>query len=393
MTDQIHHESVDETTGDRAHDARPGIDRRRMFLAGAGLAGAAVLTRAGTAAAADGDPVVLGAEGSGATPGANESTSTTEIHNSGTSTTGDNNALKATINDAGNNSHAVNAATVGDGAGVGGVNNAASADLGGTARAVEGTVTSPTNGSHAIYGTTNGAGHSVAGDTPAMVPDAPGSTTLVPNTNTTAATSGRHQGAGAGVGGESADGYGGEFVGGKAAARLIPSDGVADGPPADDMHLVGELFVDGVGDLYYNTADGANFTKLNGQGGVVMFGDPQRAFDSREEFPDPPNTNKGRFAAGETREIDLTEFTDLPSTATGAIINLTIDVVNAHGFATVFNGDTDDADRPNASTINWGPDSWTIANGIIVSVGVSGTVKIYALVECEAVVDVVGYVS
>lgn len=334
MTDHHPPASVAETTDRPGHDERSGLDRRRMFVAGAGLAGAAVLANAGTARADDPNDVTLDT--------VKDATTRTGVNNTGTN--------DGTPGTAGN-------------------------------EALYGEIRQSDNGSHAVLGVTNGTGHSVAGDTPAGT------------ANDAAAAWGRHGGAGAGVGGESADGYGGEFVGGKSSVRLIPSDGVAEGAPTDDMHLVGELYVDGVGDLYYNTADGANFTKLNGQGGVVMFPDPQRAFDSREEFPDPANSNKGRFAAGETRVIDLTEFTDLPTSATGAIINLTIDVVTAHGFATVFNGDTDDADRPNASTINWGPESWTIANGIIVSVSSTSTVKVYALVECEAIIDVVGYVS
>jgi hypothetical protein len=307
-----------ETLNDHAHgandqepiDERPGINRRRMFVVGAGLAGAAALAKASPAAAADDDPVLVGNPDNVTDDGA------TVVTNS--------------------NNTATDPGTEGQ-------------------EAITALLTGVDNGSTAIRGA--------------------------------------HDGAGAGVGGASADGYGAEFVGGKAAARLVPSAGVAVGAPADDMHLVGELFVDGNGDLYYNTADGANFTKLNGQGGVVMLPDAQRAYDSREEFPLPANTNKGRFDVRETREIDLGEFTDIPASATGAIINLTIDVVDTHGFATVFNGETADADRPNASAINWGPNTVTIANGIIVSVGSTNTIKVYTLEPCEVIIDVAGYVS
>ncbi len=331
MTEQIHDDAVEGTT-----EPPHTINRRRMFVAGAGLAGAAVLAKAASAEAADDDPVLVGNPDNTTDDGATVITNT--------------------------NNTATDPGTDGQ-------------------EALRAELTGADNGSHAVLGVTQGLGHSVAGDTPAGTP------------NAVAATWGRHGGAGAGVGGDSAEGYGGEFVGGKSSVRLIPSDGVATGAPQDDMHLVGELFVDGVGDLYYNTADGANFTKLNGQGGVVMLPDAQRAFDSREEFPQPPNTNKGRFTAGETREIDLGEFTDIPASATGAIINLTIDVVDAHGFATVFNGATADADRPLASSINWGPNTVTIANGIIVTVSDTNTIKVYALEECEVIIDVAGYVS
>lgn len=309
MTD-ILNDLTPDASGDQPAVSRPGINRRRMFAVGAGLAGAAALAKAAPAAAADDDPVLVGNPGNTTADGATVITNT--------------------------NNTATDQGTEGQ-------------------EAISASLTGEANGSAAIRGV--------------------------------------HAGAGTAVDGASASGYGGEFVGGKAAARLAPSAGAAVGPPEDALHLVGELFVDGAGDLFYNTADGANFTKLNGQGGVVMLPDAQRAFDSREEFPEPANADKVRFAADETREIDLGEFTDIPASATGAIINLTIDGVDAHGFATVFNGATADVDRPNASSINWGPSSVTIANGIIVSVSATNTVKVYALEACDVVIDVAGYVS
>lgn len=473
MTDQRNPDTAVETTEERG-----GINRRRMFLAGAGLAGAAVITKASTASAADGDNVVLGADASDG--GVNESSSTTEIVNSGTSSDRSNNAIKGTLSNADNNSHAVLGVTEGEGhaiagvvnnttddavaatwgrhfgpaaategqslaenqpiagpangvkgivemptngshavlgitnggghavagdtpadaagadgegnntvaatwgrhgglgAGIGGVNTATDVPLAGPARGVEGIVLDATNGSHAVYGEARGAGHSVAGDTPA---DAP---------NTVAATWGRHQGAGAGIGGISVGGYGGEFVGGKASARLIPSDDVAVGAPQDEMHLVGELFVDGAGDLYYNTADGANFTKLNG-GGTVMLWDSQRAYDSRAG--EAPAGQKGRHAAGEVREIDLTEFTDLPANASGAIINITVADTDALGYALVFNGDTPDSPTPVGSSINWVDAGEFVANGITVALSSTGTVKVYTEKATDVVIDVVAYIS
>lgn len=164
--------------------------------------------------------------------------------------------------------------------------------------------------------------------------------------------------------------------------RTVPDE--EEGP----LDAVGERYVDAGGDLSDNPADGANFTKLNGQGGVVMLPDAQRAFDSREEFADPPNTDKGRFAAGETRAIDLSEFTDLPADANGAVINLTVSGTGQPGYLTVFNGDTADDDRPNASSINWYAPGAVVANGIPVVIGTGGIVKVYALQETEVIVDV-----
>ncbi|MEP6296478.1 MAG: hypothetical protein ABJ382_04060, partial [Ilumatobacter sp.] len=246
-----------------------------------------------------------------------------------------------------------------------------------------------TNGSHAVFGETFGGGHSIAGDTPA---DAAG-----PNgdgRNTTAATWGRHGGIGAGIGGVSAEGYGGEFVGGKASARLIPSEGVATGAPTDDGHLRGELYVDGAGVLWYNTSDGNNWIPLS-QGGNVLWVDPARAYDSRANKPTPANSNKTKFAAGEIRSIDLTEFTDFPATATAALINLTVVNAEGRGYATLFNGATADADRPDTSNINWDTNTGTdvVANSATVRADLNGVIKVYTSMPTNIVIDIQGYIA
>jgi hypothetical protein len=67
------------------------------------------------------------------------------------------------------------------------------------------------------------------------------------------------------------------------------------------------------------------------------------------------------------------------------------------GHLTVFNGDTDDDDRPLASTINWYEPGTNIANGVIVPVGADGTIKVFAFTgaggdAADVVIDVVGAV-
>jgi hypothetical protein len=409
MTD--HHPSVRPVPGDDdSASASTATNRRRLLLAGAGLAGAAALVKTGTAAAADGDDVVVGGSFSGNTP----TTFTNTDTNDATPGNPGEEAIVAITQQAMNGSHTIRAVTNGTGhaiagdipasapntvaatwgrhgglgAGVGGVNVAPTAPLAGGANGVVGDITSAGNGSHAVLGRTNGAGHSVAGDTPADAQNGSG------GPNTTAATWGRHGGLGAGIGGVSAMGYGGEFVGGRAQVRLIQTaDPSMSGPPTDAGHLLGELYADPAGNLWFNRADGSNFTKLNNQGGITLFADPQRAYDSREEFASPANGNKGRHAAGSVREIDLAEFTDLPAGAAGAVINLTVADTDPLGFVTVFNGATADDARPNASSINYKDAGMFVANGITVAISPTATVKVYASAATEVVIDVVGYVS
>lgn len=395
----------DETISDEHQDGKESqarhVSRRRMFISGAGVAGAAVLAKATTASAADGDDVLVGGEYTA------ETRTQIDITSGPFPIAGAGNAIKGIISDPTNGSHAILGVTQGGGhaiagdvpagtgntvgatwgrhaglgAGAEGVNTATDVPLAGPAHGVKGTVADPTNGSHAVIGITNGAGHSVAGDTPAGTG------------NTTAATWGRHGGAGAGIGGVSADGYGGEFVGGRAQVRLIQAeDPSAVGPPTGNGHLLGELYADGAGNLWFNQGAGERFTRLNHQ--TVILPDPERAYDSRPgRFPN--NTNQGRFADGETREIDLTEFTALPAGASAAVINLTVAQTGASpgGWVTVFNGDTPDADRTVSSSINWYEENQIVANGLTVPVSSTGTVKVYANVATHVVIDVTGYLA
>ncbi len=385
-------------------EARAPINRRlALTLAGAGIAGAAVVASGNRASAADGDAVLVG----GTFTGATVTTLTNDTANAPIA--GPANAIKGVIPSATNGSHSILGTTAGDGHAIAGVNskldntraatwgrhlgagpgaegeNAAdNVPLAGTGNGVLGLITKPTNGSHAIKGVTAGAGHSIAGDTPANAQDGAG------GPNVQAATWGRHGGIGAGIGGVSAAGYGGEFIGGKAHLRLIQSSTAPAGPPTGAGHLLGELYVDGAGDLYLNRADGENFARLTNQ--TTLFTDPQRAFDSRPGNA-PANPNKGRFAKGETRLIDLTQFTDLPAGARGVLINLTVNEPTLSGFLTVFNGATADAARPNASSINWGVGTQVIANGLTIGVSATGTIKVYAFDATDVIIDVMGYLS
>lgn len=328
-----------DTPADAAADASR-LSRRRMFIAGAGVAGAAAIAGAHTVEAADGANALIGELNEGA-----------------------------------------------DGATIFENTNPGATDLAGDENALSGLIDNVANGSHAVTGATKGAGHSIAGDTPADAEDGAG------GPNVTAATWGNHGGAGAGVGGVSVDGYGGEFVGGKSHLRLIQTeDDALDGPPTGDGHLLGELYADGAGNLWFNQADGENFTRLNNQGGIVLLPNSQRAFDSRDgQAPDGPN--KGRFDAKESRKIDLNEFTDVPDGAQAMVANVTAAETGAPGFLTIFSGDLDESDKPQAATVNWLDAGENINNGVTINVGADGSAWVFAEGDTHVVIDIVGYVT
>lgn len=81
--------------------------RRRLFLTGAGIAGAAAIVGSQSASAADNDPVVVSGDFYGGTP----TRFTNTDSNSRTPGTPGDEAIVGTIQDAGNRSHAIRGVT------------------------------------------------------------------------------------------------------------------------------------------------------------------------------------------------------------------------------------------------------------------------------------------
>ncbi len=316
------------------------------------------------------------------------------------------NAVKGTIVSPNNGSHAINGFTNGQGHAVAGESFNTTADakaatwgrhvgpaaategvsinatepIAGKANGVKGIVANAGNGSHAVLGVTAGGGHAVAGDIEASAP------------NTVAATWGRHKGTGAGIGGISVGGYGGEFQGGPAQIRLIQEATAPVGAPTTGDHKLGELFVDGAGNLYLNKADGLNFTRLNDQpGSLRMLATPERAYDSRPG-KGSSSSQKGKLTDNEVRVIDLTAETSFPAGAAGALLNITVTETEvAGGYLTVFSNDL--TTTPKTSTVNWFGSNQNIANGATISTDAAGKIKIFCRKSTHVVVDVTGYVN
>ncbi|MEZ5257829.1 MAG: hypothetical protein R2705_13315 [Ilumatobacteraceae bacterium] len=142
----------------------------------------------------------------------------------------------------------------------------------------------------AVLGITAG-GHAVAGDIEATAP------------NTVAATWGRHKGTGAGIRGISVSGYGGSSSE-EGIGTADPEHRRRSRPTPTDTGHRGELYVDGVGDIYYNVSDGSNFheAQLPGRN------EPVRRSRTGLRFTFAVN----KFGAGETRKVNLAATTSLP---------------------------------------------------------------------------------
>ncbi|MGD9792778.1 MAG: hypothetical protein AB7V43_04790 [Acidimicrobiia bacterium] len=138
-------------------------------------------------------------------------------------------------------------------------------------------------------------------------------------------------GAGAGLWARALGGVAARLEGGKANALLVPG---ATAGPVSGAHERGELANDAGGDLWLcvNSGNPGTWRKLAGPssaGALHVLATPTRVYDSR-------NDPSGRIAAGATRTIALNPTAGIPGGATAAMMNITLVNTVGGGFLTVF---------------------------------------------------------
>ena len=194
--------------------------------------------------------------------------------------------------------------------------------------------------------------------------------------------------------------YGVVANGGLAGLRIIAS---APTPPAiqgGPARVVGEVVVDGLGDLWYCVGSGTpgDWRRLSGSataGGFHPIG-PFRMYDSRlGSYPISgkitANSNRGvSVADGRDDEGVVTTVDAVPTGATAVSINLTVTETEAPSFLAVTPGDAIDF---NTSSINWWQAGLSLANGLIVPLGPKRDLKIFAGpgAATHVIIDVAGY--
>ena len=95
----------------------------------------------------------------------------------------------------------------------------------------------------------------------------------------------------------------------------------------------------------------------------------------------------GKFAPGETRVVD---FSSVAPLGTAVVFNLTADQPGGVGFLSAFSADL--ADWPGNSSLNYGPATPNIANGVICTLGAGNKIKIRCgEAATHVIVDVIGY--
>ena len=117
--------------------------------------------------------------------------------------------------------------------------------------------------------------------------------------------------------------------------------------------------------------------------------DPRRYADTRNSGStfDGLFNRAGLRTAGSTYEVQIAGRGLVPTGASAAIVNLTVNGSTAGGFGTVY---PCTPTRPTASSVNW-TTGLTRPNELIVKLSDTGTICIYVSAPTQLILDVVGY--
>ena len=160
--------------------------------------------------------------------------------------------------------------------------------------------------------------------------------------------------------------------------------------------LLGDVYTDSLGTLYYCTASGTPGTwmRLTGPGTAGAFTaiTPTRVYDSR--------LSGGRLSNGQTRVVSVANGINVstgavttpnlvPAGASAIQYNLTVVDTTGSGYLQVAPGD---ASGITSSSINWTSTGQIIANGLMVKLDASRQVKAFAMIgSTNFILDVLGY--
>lgn len=143
-------------------------------------------------------------------------------------------------------------------------------------------------------------------------------------------------------------------------------------------------------DAAQTTADAAQAAADAIQPGPTFLPTSQRAFDSRSSGPVGGGA-KGAFAGGENREIDLIDITDVPAGASAVMVNVTALSESPRGFLSLYSATSPDLSPPDFSSVNWFGTGHNIGNTTLTALSPAGKIKIFARNPAHVVLDAIAY--
>ncbi len=177
--------------------------------------------------------------------------------------------------------------------------------------------------------------------------------------------------------GISSSGYGASLSGGLAPLRLAPSPITSTpGPPTTNSHLLGELYVDAQGILWYCAASGSPGTwgrlvvapSAGGGGSMNILAQPTRLYDTRggdAPFPATP----GPLGPGSSYTLQAAGVA-VPVGAVAVIGTLTVTNTGSSGYLSTFASGTP---SPVVVSIAWSAAGETVATQVTIPLTTSGT--------------------
>ena len=163
------------------------------------------------------------------------------------------------------------------------------------------------------------------------------------------------------------------------AGQTIPNEVVAKLSPTGTVCVYARTDTHLIVDVVGYVPAGAAYSALT----------PARLADTRAQQPtvDGLFSGAGAIAGGTSYEIQVTGRASVPTTATAAVINLTVTGATGPGFATAY---PCGGDVPTASSINYGSGT-TRPNELIAKLSPTGRICVFARTTTDVIVDVVGY--
>jgi hypothetical protein len=161
--------------------------------------------------------------------------------------------------------------------------------------------------------------------------------------------------------------------------------------------LPGSFIVLSDGSLHYSAAKG-QWQKVSGpagfaQGVSCLLANPIRILDTRPGKPAAINP-AAPVAGGATFGLQITGESvggvAVPAGAVAVIGNITVVNTTGPGYLTLFPAG---ATRPTASTINFSGANQVIANGVVMRLGSTGAMDIYAATTTDVVFDATGFIG